>query len=188
MLNRRRELMANIGGDMLRPVTALVSSTSPIDTGITITDEIILKIRAKRCTEKANAGYMFYDGCTMVTQRNKNYSNESKAFAEAFNPYISQSSISNYIIDGVNHSVTWASKSFTASAFVQATNSVKLAVAMSLYASNGYTYYYITATKNDILIHDLRPYLKNEQPGFYDLITKDFITVAEGEEDWTYIA
>ena len=177
-------------GDVLVPLTALISSTSLIDTGITINDNVIMTIRAKRDTGVNNSGHLFYDGTTFLRKINDDFSNNSKAFSETYEPYIKSSTIKDFIIDGANHRAQWATNSseyFTASQFVQAIQTMKLAVYYGPASPAGYYYYYVKATVDGVLAHDLRPYLKNGKPGFLDIITNEFHTVAEGGTDWTYV-
>ena len=172
----------------LTPLTALISAaSSSIDTGITINDNVVMTIRAKRSGNN-NAGYLFYDGITWLTKANKNFS-YGKAFNEDYSPYVKETSIKNFIINGVNHSADWSTSSgntFTATQFVQAQNTMRLAV-NSRDTADGYTYYYVKATIDGVLAHDLRPYLKNGKPGFLDIITGDFHTTSEGREEWAYV-
>lgn len=189
LMRRQRALMMAQGGDVLIPVTALVSSTSPIDTGITINNNVVMTIRAKRDTGENNSGWMFSDGITRLKKANSNFSNYSKAFNETYEPYVKSTTVKNFVIDGVNHYADWSTSSgqtFTATQFVQASQTMRLAV-YGYDNSEGYTYYYVKATESGVLAHDLRPYLKNGKPGFLDIITNEFHTVAEGGVDWTYI-
>lgn len=184
--DRRAGIMA-VSGDILTPVTCLIASTSPIDTGIVINNDTIMNISA--ATYGTNKGYIFNDGLTKVNKRNNNYGN-AYAFGENMGTqYIATGTKKTFIIDGVNHRIQVATNNYnylTATQFAQASNSMKLGEYDGEQYSTGYKYYYITAYVNDVLTYDLRPYLKNGKPVFYDVINGTYHTVAEGGVDWTY--
>lgn len=184
----RRVSIVSSKAEVLTPLTVLISSDSPIDTGILISSNTIMTIRANRDNGASHSGDIFSDGTTFLCKRNGAYSNGSKAFNETYEPYIKASTTKNFIIDGVEHRAQWATNNtnyFVANDFVQASRTMRLAVYRS-YSAAGYKFYYVKATVDGVLVNDLRPYLKNGKPGFLDIITNEFHTVATGGTDWTY--
>lgn len=186
LMERRRGMMGAKKGDILTPVSWIQAQGSPIDTGITVNNNVLLQMSIKRNRNGPDSGRVaaeFSDGTTFITKVNIGFTNGSKAFGERYEPYVKEGTQKTFVIDGVNHRVQWAtntSEYFTATQFVQATQSMKVGL-----RSNPYVYW-VKGFEDGVLVHHLLPYLKNGKPGLYDILTYEFHTVAEGGTDWTY--
>lgn len=184
--DRRRALMGAKKGDILTPVSWIQAHGSPIDTGITVNNNVLLQMSIKRDgpnSPSATAPAEFSDGTTFMTKKTDNFTNDSKAFGEAYTPYVAKGKLKTFVIDGVNHRAQWATNTsdyFTATQFVQATQSMRIGLSSTPY------FYWVKSFEDGVLVHHLLPYLKNGKPGLYDILTDEFHTVAEGGTDWTY--